>query len=243
MSSNKGMTRSQQTAQAGRQYGGETQAERVARRRQQFLDAGLTVFGTTGYRAATVRQLCRQAELTDRYFYESFQGLEDLLVAVYLREFDQLQHTVLQAMEAGLARQDPMGAVRDGLHALLDMASDPRVARVCWLEVLGVSPRVDAVYIETFQRFADLVMAFARQHFPDMAVAEAEVRMVGIALVGAVSQTVTHWLLSGCREERQTLVSASERIFRGVMATIEQPSNAPLPLPATRSRPGASRRA
>ena len=43
----------------GRAYAGESLAERRARRRLSFLDAGLQVFGTTGYRTATVRQLWR----------------------------------------------------------------------------------------------------------------------------------------------------------------------------------------
>ena len=173
------MTRSSVSSTSGRAYAGESLSERVARRRSQFLDAGLEVFGTTGYRTATVRQLCRQAELTDRYFYESFASLEDLLVAVYERQFDQLQQVVLQALAEDAVLSDPMSAVEAGLQALFDMASDPRVARVCWLEVLGVSPRVDAVYTRTFERFASLVVAFARQRFPNFDVSDDEARVQG----------------------------------------------------------------
>jgi len=211
------MTRS--VSPAGRAYAGESQAERVARRRQQFLDAGLQVFGTTGYRTATVRLLCRQAELTDRYFYESFANTEDLLVAVYEREFDHLQHVVLAALADEAALREPMVAVEKALNALFEMASEPRVARVCWLEVLGVSARVDVVYTRTIERFAALVVAFARQQFSSSAGAidEAESRMLGIAMIGAVSQPVTHWLLGGYQEERATMVAATARVFLGVI--------------------------
>jgi AcrR family transcriptional regulator len=54
---------------SGRSYGGESANDRLARRRRQLLDAGLELFGTTGYRATTVRQLCREARVSDRYFY------------------------------------------------------------------------------------------------------------------------------------------------------------------------------
>ena len=156
------MTRSLDPVQAdaGRAYAGETLAERRARRRQQFLDAGLDVFGSTGYRTATVRQLCRQAGLTDRYFYESFASIEDLLVAVYEREFDHLQQVVLATLAGDAAQRDPIAAVDLALNALFEMASEPRVARVCWLEVLGVSARVDGVYTRNIERFAALVVAF-----------------------------------------------------------------------------------
>ncbi len=211
------MTRS--VSPAGRAYAGESQAERVARRRQQFLDAGLQVFGTTGYRTATVRLLCRQAELTDRYFYESFASTEDLLVAVYEREFDHLQQVVVAALADEAAMRDPMVAVERALNALFEMASEPRVARVCWLEVLGVSARVDGVYTRNIERFAALVVAFARQQFSTSTdtIDEAESRMLGIAMIGAVSQPVTHWLLGGYREERATIVAATARVFLGVI--------------------------
>lgn len=211
------MTRS--PSPAGRAYAGESQAERVARRRQQFLDAGLQVFGTTGYRTATVRQLCRQAELTDRYFYESFANTEDLLVAVYEREFDHLQQVVVAALADEAAMRDPMVAVERALNALFEMASEPRVARVCWLEVLGVSTRVDGVYTRNIERFAALVVAFARQQFSTSTdtIDEAESRMLGIAMIGAVSQPVTHWLLGGYQEDRATMVAATSRVFLGVI--------------------------
>lgn len=211
------MTRS--VSPAGRAYAGESQAERVARRRQQFLDAGLQVFGTTGYRTATVRLLCRQAELTDRYFYESFANTEDLLVAVYEREFDHLQQVVVAALADEAAMRDPTVAVERALSALFEMASEPRVARVCWLEVLGVSARVDGVYTRNIERFAALVVAFARQQFSTSTdtIDEAESRMLGIAMIGAVSQPVTHWLLGGYQEDRATMVAATARVFLGVI--------------------------
>lgn len=207
---------------AGRVYAGENPAERTARRRQQFMDAGLQIFGSTGYRTATVRQLCKQAELTDRYFYESFSTMEDLLIAVYRQQFDQLQQVVLAELMHAEPGNDVMGTVRAGLNALFEMASDPCVARVCWLEVLGVSPRVDETYMRTFTGFADLVINFARQRFPHWQIDDDEARMLGLALIGAVSQTVTHWVLGHYRESKQTLLSATSRVFDGVMWSIGQ---------------------
>lgn len=201
----------------GRAYAGESLAERRARRRLSFLDAGLQVFGSTGYRTATVRQLCRQAELTDRYFYESFESTEDLLVAVYERAFDQFNQVLLKTLGSPEALRDPLAAVDLALEALFEMASDPRVGRVCWLEVLGVSARVDRVYTQTIERFAGVVIGFAKLHVNTDDFSEAEARMLGLAMIGAVSQPVTHWLLGGYREDRATLVAATSRVFRGVI--------------------------
>ena len=81
--SNIAMKKESEIPESGRPYAGERPGERVLRRRQQFLDAGLELFGSIGYRATTVRILCKQAKLTDRYFYESFTSTEDLLLEVY----------------------------------------------------------------------------------------------------------------------------------------------------------------
>ena len=115
----------------GRVYGGENQEERRARRRQQFLDAGLQLFGTLGYRAATVRALCKQAGLTDRYFYESFDTTEDLLVGVYRQQCEALERAVMQALAAsgGLAGDDFMHSIEAGLAAVFTHVSDARMAR------------------------------------------------------------------------------------------------------------------
>lgn len=221
MSSNKGMTSSPlPQKRGGRLYGGESHAERAARRRQQFLDAGLQVFGTTGYRTATVRQLCKQAALTDRYFYESFDNTEDLLVAVYTTHFAALAHSVQTAVAQGLIAGDPMAAVHAGLEAVFQMVEDPRVARACWLEILGVSPRVDAVYCDTFERFAQLLVDFTTQAYPQARLDADEAKALGLTLVGAISQSITNNLLSPRPLSRRTLVDANTRVFRGVMQTL-----------------------
>lgn len=205
----------------GRIYGGENLEERRTRRRQQFLDAGLQVFGTLGYRAATVRTLCKQAELTDRYFYESFDTTEDLLMGVYRREVQALEQCVVQALASVGEGGEFLSAIEAGLDAVFSHVSDARVARVIWIEVMGISPRVDKMYNDTMDGFGALVMAVARQRYQNLGTEDPdEIRMVGLALAGAVSQCVLHWLLGGYRESKASMVSATSRVFRGLMATL-----------------------
>jgi AcrR family transcriptional regulator len=241
MSSNTGMNKVAQrippaASEAGRVYGGESLASRSARRREQFLDAGLEIFGTSGYRQATVRQLCKQAELTDRYFYESFDTLEDLLIAVYEREFDQLAEALASTLSKRLdtapkvapakallnsSLREGMTDIVQALDTVFNMATDPRVARVCWLEVLGVSPRVDAVYIGRVDLFATLTLQVARTHLPGWQPDPTEARVLGVAVVGAISQTITHWLLTGRQASKKAMVQATGRVFEGLFTLIE----------------------
>jgi AcrR family transcriptional regulator len=90
-----------------RPYGGVSAPERVALRRAALLDAGLELFGTEGYARTRVKDLCRQAGLTDRYFYESFAGTDELFLAVFDRIIDELFVAVAEAVAVADARVVP----------------------------------------------------------------------------------------------------------------------------------------
>jgi AcrR family transcriptional regulator len=137
----------------GRTYAGASASDRAEDRRRRLLDAGLQVLGTDGYRAATVRRICREARVADRYFYECFDGTEALLLAVYAECTARLRDAVPPALAAAPGT-DPLTLARAGLDAFLRVVEDdPRLARVVWFEVLGVSPEVEQTSLETMSDF------------------------------------------------------------------------------------------
>ncbi|CAA0115565.1 TetR/AcrR family transcriptional regulator [Zhongshania aliphaticivorans] len=214
------MQKIEQNNTSGRTYGGESAAERLSRQRQTFMDAGLELFGTVGYRATTVRTLCKQAGLTDRYFYKTFSDTEDLLAAVYTESLDQIQAEVVAAINTAANQQLTAGQIDAGLEAFFSAFENSRMARVCWLEVLGVSPRIDALYTHRTQQFAELLLVLGRAMQPNWSIAEEETRITGIALVGAISQSALQWLLDDYRSPRAMLVSANARLIRGLINTL-----------------------
>ncbi|MBJ7472680.1 MAG: TetR/AcrR family transcriptional regulator [Solirubrobacteraceae bacterium] len=201
---------------ARRPYGGVSHEQRKERRRQQFLDAGLELFGTIGYRQTTVRVLAKQAGATDRYFYESFANMEDLLVAVYGACMDRVQRAVLASLEALPPRCDEAQLIATTLDAFFLEFEDRRLARVCWIEILGVSPNVDAVYQGEVRRFADFLAALVRERFPDLMPPEHLTGLVSIALIGAVSETAIQWFLDDYERPREHIVAALVTVFLGV---------------------------
>lgn len=214
------MVKSRQNKETGRSYAGESAAQRLARQRRQFLDAGLELFGTVGYRATSVRALCKQARLIDRYFYKNFHDTEDLLAAVYSESMDQVQAAVMKAIAESSAGNQPNDLIGAGLDAFFAAIENSRIARVGWLEVLGVSPRIDEMYTRRVQQFADLMLILAKGMLPRWPLADEEARVTGIAVVGAVSQSALHWLLEDYRTPRETLVSANGRLIRGLMEAL-----------------------
>lgn len=202
-----------------RSYAGLPPEARVARRRQQFIDAGRQLFGTIGYRKTTVRLLCAEAGLTDRYFYESFPSIEALLVSVYQSLIDELERRILVAL-ATRPDSDLRSRIRDGLDALFQTAEDPLLARIIWIEILGVSPGAEAVYNVTLRRFADLMFTLAKALMPVWPVPDAVARSTCMGLIGAVSECVKDWLHGGYEQPRDVLVEGMLMLFGGVVATV-----------------------
>lgn len=204
-------------APAPRPYAGETPEVRRERRRRRFIDSGKTLFGTLGYRKTTVRGLCAHAGLTDRYFYESFASLEDLLAAVYEERAAELEAAVLAAVRS-TGPDAPLDIlIRQGLDAFFRQAEDAETARVIWLEVLGVSPRIDTLYNGVLRRFADLILLLVRLTLPDWRVSGNTARVMAMGLIGAVSETAKDWLMTGYAQPRAELVAGIGLIFEGVV--------------------------
>lgn len=199
-----------------RTYGGETLQVRRAKRRALLLEAGLEVFGTRGFRGATIRGICREAGLTDRYFYESFGSADDLLAAVFDTTMTEVRAAVVAAVLPHAANTTPEDAFRAGLDAYFRAIEDARIVRICWMEVLGAGPPLDRLYHDSVSRFAELVTGLAAEITPGWLPGDPELAAaVAVGVVGGISQLSLSWLLSGYATPRATIVEAALRLILG----------------------------
>src|SRR3954452_16606400 len=83
-----------------RSYGGVSASDRVAARRERLLDAALELYGTRGYVATGIKDILREAGLTDRYFYESFNDSRELFAAAFDRATTELLTLVARRVAA-----------------------------------------------------------------------------------------------------------------------------------------------
>lgn len=201
-------------AQQGRTYRGAGPRQRQEERRARLVEAAIEVFGTLGYRGATVDRLCAEAGLTKRYFYESFDGSEALLLAAYTRVTGELRaRLVAGARDAG---PDLNRRVDGALRALFTaFDDDPRLARLAFVEVLGVGPAVDAAYRAVTESFADTLLELAA---PALG-ATGTPKIVATGLVGAVVFVAQQWVLTERREPIDTVVAGAHAI---VMSTLDR---------------------
>lgn len=200
---------------ASRSYRGESQEQRAQKRRDQFIAAGKRLFGTIGYRRTTVRALCKEAGLTDRYFYESFNSTEDLLVAVYQQLILNMELSVLSALQIDPPPKDKEEWIASGLDAFFAAVEDHEAARIVWLEVLGVSPVVDAIYTRTLRQFAEMLLTLVRSAVPNWPVDTDAGPVVAMGAIGAASEAAKGWMMSGYQAPRSTMVRGIGVIFRG----------------------------
>jgi AcrR family transcriptional regulator len=174
-----------------RSYGGVSAEQRIAERRERFVEAGLEEFGTRGFKQTGVKDICRRAGLTDRYFYESFHDSPELFKAVFDHATQRLFEVTAGAL-AG-APSDPASQSRAVIEAYVRaLADDPRLARVVFVEAPSAGPEVERHMRTTLRRFAQLVEAGARPYVP-AAVPDEAVRFGSISLVGAIERLMIEW--------------------------------------------------
>jgi AcrR family transcriptional regulator len=113
-----------------RPYRGVSALDRIAARRRRLLDAGLELFGTRGIAGVGVGDVCGEAGLTKRYFYESFPSIEALAEAVFEDVRTGILARVAPAiMEGGATNARP--AIEAYVRAVTE---DPRVLRLLVFE-------------------------------------------------------------------------------------------------------------
>jgi AcrR family transcriptional regulator len=199
-------------------------AERVAARRARFIEAGIELFGTQGFRGATVRGICAAAGLTDRYFYESFASLEALLAEVYRTLKDGLAKRLTEESfgaegwhgdEAAVERQ-----VTAAYEIWFDTVRDARFARILLVEVLGVSPGMDALYEASARDMAALVLTPLSVTRPAIRLSKARRELLGRALVGAGLQVAKMWMTGGYKLARRDVVRTCVLVATGTLAAL-----------------------
>lgn len=120
-----------------RQFKGLSLTERKHARREKLIEAGIETYGTQGFFSVTVKDVCNEAKLTERYFYESFKKSEDLFQTIFLKLIETLQQNVMQSVMQ--AAPDPAKMIDAGLGALLrTLKDDPRLGRIIYIDAMLV---------------------------------------------------------------------------------------------------------
>jgi len=108
-----------------------------------------------GYRAITVADIVRRAGIARNTFYDNFSSKEDCFLAA---QDYAVEESLRRVVEAASEVDSWPARVRAGLAAFLHyLASEPALARTCFVESLSAGPAALARYEESLQSFVPLI--------------------------------------------------------------------------------------
>jgi AcrR family transcriptional regulator len=183
-----------------RRYGGQSAAERDDGRRTRLREAALELYGTQGYASVSIDRLCSAAKVSTRHFYQLHSNKEDMLLDLY----GSLTTASLEDVAASLERNEwetIAVRLRDAVGAYLrPLLADPRKARIAFVEIVGVSARVEERRLQFRSGIISLIesetkAAIVRGEY----VGGEDIRFRALALVGAANVIVHDWSIRGSR--------------------------------------------
>ncbi len=200
-----------------RAYRGIGVEQRKAERRERFIQAAVERFGSDGYHASTLKSLCAEAGLTERYFYESFENFDALLCCSYQASAAQVQAVVARAISQ--AGTHPAERVRAAMTAYFKaIAANPARARLILIEIEGASDNANQLYRAQLRLSAEQIRVDILGGLPDVPGQTLSPQLLTMGLLGAVYQLAKEWTLSNFKQPRAALVRNVEAIFAGVVA-------------------------
>ncbi|MCP2320774.1 transcriptional regulator, TetR family [Nocardia amikacinitolerans] len=209
------------TTTVGRQYGGRAVADRKAERRLRFLEAATRLFAERGYTECSLADVCAAAGLSKRQFYEEFETREDVLAAAYDRIQDDAVAAVGNALATLDPRLEPSAAMTAVLTAYLgSLGADPYRAKVAFIEVVGVSDRMERHRRERRHAWATVLETAVVPRVAPGGHVRGGPGLAASALIGAINGLTHEWLLCDPRPPVSALV---ELLVPVALALIETP--------------------
>ena len=169
--------------------------QRRIHRREQLLASAFELIARDGYANTSIEQICQNAFVGNKAFYETFDSKEDCYIELLRQIAERIEQHVVEIL--GNATDDNDEMVRLLLsafaHALVD---DPRVAVVAFGECAGISPRVERERRENRRWTATFLEEFwRRREFPEAAdSAKVNFGALAVLTVGGLFEAVADWL-------------------------------------------------
>ncbi|GAA2286574.1 TetR/AcrR family transcriptional regulator [Actinomadura luteofluorescens] len=203
-------------APGARPYRGVPADQRRARRRAALLAAGLELLGTQGWAATTVRKVCAEAGLNDRYFYESFPDRDALLLAIVDEQVAQGTDVILSA--ARRAPRHPQARTRAVVTAVFDfLTTDPRRAHIL-THAFPSSPLLQRRRIEIIRTMAAIFTVQTHETLDEVLLPDVDVELTGLTLTAGLWELFTTWFRGDLDVDRDHLIDYTVALM---LSTIE----------------------
>lgn len=227
-----------------RTWRGESPEERRLQRRERLMEASLEAFSRHGIEKTTMRDICAQARLTERYFYESFRNTEDAFDAVYALLKQQLVEQVSMALARAPLNVPQLA--REGLTAFYNfIKEDPRRAQIMLIDAFYANRKTLNKSRDAVKEYVVMIDQLARRLYPNMP-PDFDVEMVAWGLIGMCIQVGTMWAATGFKQPVDKILDYNLYAWRGLESwvdgpTIQRKASAKASSPTkSRRKPGAA---
>jgi AcrR family transcriptional regulator len=197
-----------------RSWRGESPEARVHKRKELLMESALTTFARHGIAKTTMRDICTEARLTERYFYEAFKSTDDAFDCVYTALRQQLVQRVAHALTDA-----PRGVVslgKAGLRAFyLFIKEDPRRAQIMLIDAFTANQRSAEKSRRTISEYVDMIRAMASTLYPDLP-KTTDLDMLASGLLGLAVQVGTVWARDGYQQSIDTVLSFNLYAWHGL---------------------------
>ncbi len=206
---------------AKRPYGGVPSEERQRQRHDKLIDAGIRIFGSKGFHGATVREICVEAHLTERYFYESFKNMSELFIAVYSQVRQELMDQTKTALRH--AKPAPDDLLEASLRVFLEfIRNDPYRARIFLIEALSIGRGVIHVSGETAREYSNLLLKFIHNMYPDAERFGVRLDLMTAGLIGMNIHLATRWVNEQFATPIDVVLRSNMLPYHGLLALLKQ---------------------
>lgn len=179
----------------GRVYAGQSADERDAARRTRLLRVIHDVVGTQGYAALKVERVCTLANVSTRNFYKQYANKEaaftDLYDSILNQSGERALASLIETEGRPLAERVPAAV----MAFLAPMFADLRTARIAFVEVVGLSPEIEATRMRNRERLIELIEAEGRAAVEEGDVRDRDWRFAALALIGSSTAIAHDWML------------------------------------------------
>jgi len=215
MMSNTSMSRARTVSKPTekRVYGGVSGDQRQIERRSRLIAAGIVCFGRDGYVATTTRSIAAESGLSQRYFYESFDGVDDFFAQVVRELGEELEASINAAVQSAPPRLEDR--LRAALAAYFTSIRRKRyVGRIMVIEAFNATPTTRQTR-QFLSNVAELMRSIILADLPKAPDRSANLELLTTGYVGATHHIALRWVLGGFTEPPESMVDAAARLIMG----------------------------
>ena len=187
-------------------------AKRTGEKYEAIIDAAIRVIAENGYHNAQVSKIAREAKVADGTIYLYFENKDDMLISLFNEKMGAFIETVREAT----ARVDsPSDQLRElmRLH-FAQLEENPKMAIVTQIELRQSNRKVRQGIAETLKKYMDVIDDIIRSGIeqgifrPDV-----DIRVARRMIFGTLDETVTSWIMNGCKYSLMDQVDPIHRLF------------------------------